>query len=168
MGAPPRTRSFAAAAANARRMETEWGNLRVVGIKTLVELKKTQRLEDYPIISKLVLAWFEQRESSYRVGEFHWAIANIFTVAELVIFFNEHPAAVESLKSELTPPFNEFARKSRAGEEISDRIVAAVSIEMQGRIADLQQADRRHWRRIIAELKQLRADGKLMPEDGVV
>ena len=31
-------------------------------------------------------------------------------------------------------------------------------------IAGLQQADRRYWRQIIDELKQLRAAGKLMPE----
>jgi len=32
----------------------------------------------------------------------------------------------------------------------------------------LQQADRRYWRDIIAELKELRATGKLMPEDSPV
>ena len=31
-------------------------------------------------------------------------------------------------------------------------------------LAELQQADRRYWRNIIAELKRLRAAGELMPE----
>jgi hypothetical protein len=35
---------------------------------------------------------------------------------------------------------------------------------MQRRMAELQQADRRYWRDIIAELKRLRAAGDLMPE----
>lgn len=37
-------------------METEWGTIPTIGIELLIELKKTQRLEDYPIISKLAVA----------------------------------------------------------------------------------------------------------------
>jgi hypothetical protein len=62
MGNPPRAGSFSAANETAPWMQTEWGAIRTVGIKALVELKKTQRLEDYPIISKLALAWFDQPE----------------------------------------------------------------------------------------------------------
>jgi hypothetical protein len=39
---------------------------------------------------------------------------------------------------------------------------------MQLRIAELQQADRRYWREIIADLKKLRAGGELMPEGDAV
>jgi hypothetical protein len=39
---------------------------------------------------------------------------------------------------------------------------------MQQRIAGLQQADRRYWQEIIAELKQLRCTGTLMPEGSAV
>jgi len=39
---------------------------------------------------------------------------------------------------------------------------------MQQRIADLQLADRRYWREIIAKLKRLRATGKLAPEGSEV
>jgi hypothetical protein len=62
MGKPPRVDSFAKAVETARWMETEWGEIHTIGIKPLVELKKTQRLEDYPIISRLALAWFDQPE----------------------------------------------------------------------------------------------------------
>jgi len=40
--------------------------------------------------------------------------------------------------------------------------------QLQRRIGDLQQADRRYWRSIISELKELRAAGKLMPEGQAV
>ncbi|HZF01130.1 MAG TPA: hypothetical protein VE344_04470 [Methylomirabilota bacterium] len=83
MGNPPRTGSFADSLATARWMETEWGKLHIVGIKSLVELKKTQRLEDYPIISKLALAWFDQPECKKTADDFLWALQNIFTLAEL-------------------------------------------------------------------------------------
>src|SRR5262249_42769878 len=62
MGNPPRAGSFRASLETARRIQTEWGRICTMGIKPLVELKKTQRLEDYPIISKLALAWFDQPE----------------------------------------------------------------------------------------------------------
>ena len=48
LGKPPRVGSFAAAATAARWMETEWGRLHIIDLRDLVELKKTQRLEDYP------------------------------------------------------------------------------------------------------------------------
>ncbi|HZI32849.1 MAG TPA: hypothetical protein VFF11_10945, partial [Candidatus Binatia bacterium] len=46
MGRPPRAGTFAEALATSRWMGTEWGVIRTIGIKSLVELKKTQRLED--------------------------------------------------------------------------------------------------------------------------
>jgi len=39
---------------------------------------------------------------------------------------------------------------------------------MQRRMAALQEADRRFWRDIIADLKRMRAAGELMPEGSVV
>ncbi len=39
---------------------------------------------------------------------------------------------------------------------------------VQQRIAGLQQADRRYWQEIIAEQKQLRGTGMLMPEGSAV
>src|ERR1017187_7581483 len=102
MGNPPRAGAFAGAAATARRMETEWGAIRTIGLQPLVELKKTQRLEDYPIISKLAVAWFDQPECAATESDFSWALQNIFTLPELAIFFTEHPAASASAGTKLS------------------------------------------------------------------
>ena len=91
-------------------METEWGAIRTIGIKPLVELKKTQRLEDYPIISKLALAWFDQPECAKTAADFLWALQNIFTLPELTVFFTEQPAAVDVASGPCNREAGEFGR----------------------------------------------------------
>ena len=44
----------------------------------------------------------------------------------------------------------------------------AITLRSQESIAHLQEADRRYWRKIIAELKQLRSDGILLQEGSEV
>jgi hypothetical protein len=164
MGVPPRVGSFASALSTARSMDTEWGRLPTIGLRALVELKKTQRLEDYPIISKLALAWFDQPECAQTTADLRWAVENIFTLPELRILVEEHPALLEALPPHSAPGFKEFAEQIVAGKDDSEASAASINADMQQRMAELQQADRRYWRDIIAELKRLRAAGELMPE----
>lgn len=165
MGQPPRAGSFSSAAVTARKMETEWGVIPTIGIQPLVELKKTQRLEDYPIISKLALAWFDQPECTRTQADYLWALRNIFTLPELALFFTEHPAAVADAAAELNPDVGEFGRQAQAGGEVPENIERRVGEYFQTRIAELLSADRLHWRDIIARLKTLRAMGTLMSEN---
>lgn len=163
MGNPPRAGSFADSLATARWMETEWGKIRTIGIKPLVELKKTQRLEDYPIISKLALAWFDQPECAKGVEDLSWALQNIFTLPELTIFFTEHPAAVDVATAGFSREVGEFGRQLLVGDVV-EPVERRVADLFQSRISELQLADRRYWREIIGNLKALRATAKLMPE----
>ncbi|MBI5774306.1 MAG: hypothetical protein HZA89_11255 [Verrucomicrobia bacterium] len=164
MGNPPRAGSFAGSSATARRMETEWGTIRTIGIKPLVELKKTQRLEDYPIISKLALAWFDQPECANPAADFLWALQNIFTLPELAVFFTEHPAAVGVATGQFHREAGEFGRQWLAGGEVAEAVEQRVGELFQSRISGLQRADRQYWRDIIRQLKALRGAGRLMPE----
>jgi len=147
-------------------METQWGNVHTIGLKDLVEVKKTQRLEDYPIISNLALAWFDQPECPGTPADFHWAAENIFTLTALRTFFEEHGTAKTS--NEIVPEMRGFAECIAGDQPVPEEIEGKLTVWMQQRIAALQQADRAYWREIIAELKQLRADGKLMKEDSEV
>lgn len=167
MGNPPRAGAFADAAATARWMDSEWGAIHTIGIKPLVELKKTQRLEDYPVIGRLALAWLEQPECSRSEADLLWALQNIFTLPELMACFSEHPAAVpvaEKFHREL----GKFGRQWLAGNDGDELVERRVGEFCQHRISELQLADRRHWRNIIRELKTLRAAGRLMPEGALV
>ncbi len=168
MGKPPRAGSFASASATARPMETEWGTIPTIGLQPLVELKKTQRLEDYPIISKLALAWFDQPECATSAADFLWALQNIFTLPELAIFFTEHPAAVNVATDAFDRDVGEFGRQTRAGNEASECIEHRIGELHKSRIAALQLADRHYWREIIRQLKALRTAGGLMREGEVV
>ncbi|MEK7678464.1 MAG: hypothetical protein AAB676_21770 [Verrucomicrobiota bacterium] len=168
MGHPPRAGSFAGSLATARRMETEWGAIRTIGIKPLVELKKTQRLEDYPIISKLALAWFDQPECARKPADFLWALQNIYTLPELAVFFTEHPAAVGVATGQFNHEVGEFGRLLLADGEVPEPVERRVGEMFQSRISALQLADRQYWRHIIRRLKELRGAGKLMPEGGNV
>src|ERR1039458_3364008 len=164
MGNPPRAGAFASAAATARRMETEWGAIRTIGIQPLVELKKTQRLEDYPIISKLALAWFDQPECAQADADLLWAVKNIFTLPELAVFFTEHPAAVGVAAQQFNREVGEFGRQWLAGGEAAELVERRVGELFQARIAELQLADRQYWRGIIRRLKELRGTGQLLAE----
>jgi len=167
MGNPPRAGTFMAAKAKARWMQTEWGNVHTIGVKSLVELKKTQRLEDYPIISRLALAWFEQPDCTNTGEDFLWALENIFTLPELTIYFSEHPEAVASA-SHFNQKVAEFGRQWLAAQDVPESVEQPVRGFFQERIATLQMADRHYWRDIIGELKSLRAEGRLTPEGGAV
>src|SRR5688572_23713533 len=77
MGRPPRVGSFESAAAGARIFDTDFGRVRTIGIRDLVELKKTQRPEDYPIIGRLALAFLAERDPVEPAG-LRWALDNCF------------------------------------------------------------------------------------------
>lgn len=163
MGNPPRAGSFAGAKAKACWMPTEWGEICTIGIKELVELKKTQRLEDYPIISKLVLAWFEQPEGAKTADDFIWALKNIFTLPELMFFFTEHPGAI-TVAGKFDSKVADLGGQLQATGDAPESLEQLVRELFQKRIAELQMADRHYWRDIIAELKVFRAAGQLMSE----
>ncbi len=168
MGQPPRVGSFEAAQALANWMDTEWGRLLTLGVKDLVELKKTQRLEDYPIISRLAILWFAQPGNSYSPADFAWAAANIFTLTDLRRFFLEHPLAVGALPALAPAALHDFAQQVSAGSDPPEHVETEVTAWMQASMQRLQQADRAYWRPIITELRQLRAAGRLIQEGTAV
>jgi len=168
MGKPPRVGPFTESLETSKWMETEWGTIRTVGIKPLVELKKTQRLEDYPIIGRLAAAWFDQEEAAKTEAEYLWASQNIFTLPEWSVFFSENPDSVDVISEKFGPEVGDFGRQLLSLGEVSERIESRVSEMMQSRISLLQQSDRRYWRGVIRELKELRQAGKLMREGGKV
>jgi len=164
MGTPPRVRGFQDTQQSARWMDTGWGRLPVVGLRDLVELKKTQRLEDYAIISRLALLWFAQPECRQQPEDFLWAWENVFTLSELKSFIEQRPAALGHVPSHFPSTVREFAQQAAADVEMPDRLEEPASRWLQSRMARLQKADRGYWRSIIAELKRFRSQGLLVPE----
>jgi hypothetical protein len=168
MGVPPRVGSFDAARSASRTFETLWGTLHTIGIKDLVELKKTQRPRDYPIIGRLALTWLEERASRCSSEDLEWVLSHMFSVPELVRLFIEHPALSVSLPSS-TPRLvvqaaDQLARHGQLDQSLED----ALEELMDQRVAPLRRADRHFWRPVIESLRQLRARGELEAEGALV
>jgi len=171
MGRPPRVGDFPAAATQSVVMDSEWGGLRTIGIKDLIELKKTQRLQDYPVISKLVLRYLAERVLSL-VGDslktdLLWGLANLFTLDAVEELFAFHATAAEIEGDETVAPLIRFGAALRQGEQ-DTQLEEQATQSMSARMAELQQQDRLYWRDIIQQLRQMRANGELVPEGTLV
>lgn len=191
MGVPPRVGTFDSASARASRMETDWGTLAVIGIPDLIELKKTQRLEDYPVIGRLTLEFVRKPEVWSRQFDQWFARSGLDAGAhdnvrlrgrQLLDWALEHVFTLESFSELLAEPglawsaydgrFAEEARSWRAELSspagLSERTGREVTERMQRRVAELQAQDREYWKPVIRELKHLREKGRLVPVDSPV
>jgi hypothetical protein len=166
MGYPPRTESFAASQERLSLMETEWGLIPTIGIRDLIELKKTQRLEDYPVIGRLTVTVALQGLGT--AEQVKWAITNIFTLPELRHFFEELPGALDLWATGTEAEIRDFGIQVVHAREVSESIEAAVQRSLQYRINECQDVDRRYWRPIIAELRAFRRRNQLMAEGETV
>lgn len=166
MACPPRAGTFVAARKNARTFSTQWGALPTVGIRELVELKKTQRLRDYPVISRLALAWLEERQPRDEAAV-TWALENIFTLTELRSFLLR-PEVSSSKALGRHELVRRAAEQLSASSQLEESLEDALEDWFDGRIALLRRADRRFWRPVIDELRKLRAAGRLMVEGSPV
>jgi hypothetical protein len=134
-----------------------------VGIKELVELKKTQRIDDYPVISRLVLAHLALVAPSDLERDLPWAIDNTFSLPELYTLLREHFAPIAAM-SGLPEPLMRLLQTFEQGQ-ISSELEDEIDALLEARAAALRAADRRYWKGIIDELRALRQGGKLMAEN---
>jgi hypothetical protein len=159
MGCPPRVRGFVAAFSRARKFQTDWGTLPVSAPEDLVLLKRTNRPSDYEAVSNLVR--FRVLEDRENATVLRWALSNTFEVADLVEYalwaqdrLRKWPPrrAVQALLP-LAPSSRSFDRRIQ-------RAARLLALEM----GEVQEQGRRYWRPIVAELKRLQADRRLIPE----
>jgi hypothetical protein len=168
MGMPPRVPDFQTAARSAAWMESDWGRLHTIGIKDLVELKKTQRMEDYPVISKLALEYLNQPGCLDRENSLSWAASNLFTLSSLTELFQNYRQALGALGPEFPVALKSFGEQALAGKQPEPGLEKAVNLWMQERAIECQSRDRQYWRSIIQELRNLRASDQLQQEGSPV
>ena len=161
MGVPPRVFSFPLAMKRSRRMTTPWGRIPVVSIPDLVELKKTQRLEDYPVISRLVLAHCRNPATGLNVTTIAWAFANMFDFSGLTALTKRYQAIIMSSASPSMTALKRIVR-SLSGGALPQRAQDTLEADIMRRIQSFRRADQVYWKPIIASLKRLRRQGKLM------
>ncbi|MCI0587325.1 MAG: hypothetical protein L0323_10845 [Planctomycetes bacterium] len=136
MACPPRVRSFEEARRRARPSRTPWGEVPVVAIEDLVALKRTRRLADYDVISRLVQIRLAEEERPTR-RLLRWAARHAFRVEDRLPLLR------------------------RLGGRSSD---GACRRAISREIAWHQARDSAHWRTRLLEIRRLRRDGRLLPQ----
>lgn len=164
MGVPPRVPEFETAWKRSARIKTPWGILPVVSIPDLIELKKTQRLEDYPVISRLVLKYCDNPNIRLDRRQAHLAINHLFSLSSLREFCQRHPKIIRCLDSKDMAAFRTWAFLIQHQKEPDAGLEQRIERQIFRRITVCQQNDRLYWRKIITELKQLRMQGLLLRE----
>jgi hypothetical protein len=168
MGQPPRVGSFSDSLARAQRFDTDDGPIPTVGIKDLVEIKKTQRPADYPIIGRLALAHLAQPSTSSDNAELAWALDNVFGFSELRALVAERPADFAALARALDQPLAAGVAALAQGQDLPPALEDELDVWLDARSAPLRAADRRYWRPIIDELREMKRQSQLMTEGNPV
>jgi hypothetical protein len=166
VGRAPRVDDFDSALARAREFDTDWGRIPTLGIRDLVDVKKTQRVEDYPIISRLVLRLLE--DAAPDAGALAWALENVMSLDGVRELFLRHSASLDRARLPLPAPLARHRDELLAGTELSESAEDELDDWLAERITKLRRADRRYWRPIIDDLRELRRAGQLMPEGSMV
>lgn len=162
MGRPPRVGGFQTAWKRSVRMPTPWGELPVVSIPDLVELKKTNRPADYDVITRLSMIRLGQVEAP-RPALLRWALGHVFRVEDLLEVLLRFGNQVGPI-----PPGMSWIRDWKArlirGDRPTPTQIDAVARKLGAKAQRLQALGRRYWLPLIDELRRLRSEGRLLPE----
>lgn len=162
LGIAPRAGNFEKCYRNVIYHKTDWGRIPVIGIRDLVEIKKTRRLQDYPIISNLVRIEYEKLSiKKIKSGDWRWILTNSFNVEDILYYLNNHYLARHIAKS-IKRPCMPYCLKSIAGPKRGKRPIDSASMEIALEIETLRQLDRKYWEPVINELKRLKERNQLL------
>lgn len=155
MGVVPRAEDFRACFKRVNYLKTDWGRIPVAGIRDLVEIKKTRRLLDYPIISNLVKIEYNilsRRRISH--SDWKWILANSFEVEDILFFLEKHTEARHVAK-ELKRRCINFCLRAINEPKTTKFYLQSAAREIALEIEDLRQKDRIYWEPIIKDLKDM-------------
>lgn len=161
MGVVPRAGSFSKARESAVLHKTPWGTIPVVGIRALVELKKTRRLQDYETISNLARIECGRLADSARAGDWKWILSNSFDIDDILYCLGNNRKAVEVCKNQRRKCLR-YCLKIIKFPGREKKYFSSASKALALEIEELRQKDRDYWRGIIRELKDLNKEGGLM------
>jgi len=154
MGVLPRVGAFGECFGRARYFDTDWGRIPVIHPHDLVEIKKTRRLADYAVISALVRLTCQETLSR---EEWSWGLHQTFEAGDMIDLWRRGlPQWRETLISKRS------SLKILMTKKISAAVERELSAELMVEIEALRERDRKYWRPIIAELKQMQQRGKLL------
>lgn len=156
MGMPPRVPSFPTVYRRCNRVFCDWGKLPLVSIPDLVELKKTRRLADYEVISKLVR--IRLHNNSPTDSELRWALNNVFRIEDAEWIFRKW---AHSTKIAATSRRTWLRAYVEAGPRLHFETIQSLLAQ---EIAAHQHRDILYWSPIIEELRTLRKHKALVKQ----
>ena len=160
---PPRVHGFAAARKRARIEDTDWGRLPVVAEEDLVLLKRTNRPQDYAVISRLAMLRVGQTDKPRR-SLVAWASANTFRfedLADLVNRFGDQLRTTDGVAPRATRRLLALRNKRRAPSASDITFAERELLRAMGRFIE---AGRAYWIPRLHDLRRLRTAGRLWPE----
>jgi len=160
---PPRVGGFRLARKRARLMDTDWGCLPVVAEEDLVLLKRTNRPQDYAIISRLAMLRIADVDKLPR-PLLRWASANAFRVEDLVDLVNRFGDRLRATDFAAPRATRRLLALRTRGIEPSPADIAFTERELLGAMSRYIEAGRAYWIPRIQDLRQLRNSGRLWPE----
>jgi hypothetical protein len=167
MARPPRVRGFGAAKKRARIEDTDWGRLPVVAEEDLVLLKRTNRPQDYAIISRLVMLRVARVEKPSR-SLLRWASANAFRLEDLADLVNHYGDRLRTGDGAAPKATRRLLALRRKSVQPSRADMAFVEGELLRAMARYIEAGRAYWIPRIQDLRRLRTEGRLWPEGAPV
>jgi len=163
LGILPRVGSFQKVCKNIKFFKTDWGIIPVMGLRDLVEIKKTRRLEDYPIISNLVKNQYDEYKQKNRIknGDWEWILKNSYEAEDIFFYIRRHKKA-QRICEILPRRCLRYCLEAIRDHSKFKKAFFLLSKEISLEIEELRDRDRKYWSKIIAELKDLNSRGKLL------
>jgi len=162
MGVVPRIGDFKCSFKDVKYQKTDWGKLPVMGIRDLVEIKKTRRLDDYTVISNLVRIEYESLSSRrINTNDWKWILTNSFEIEDLLYYLNSHNSA-KSISAALSRACLSFCIKTIVNQKEKEKYIELASKEIALEIEDLRMQDRKYWEPVIDELKKMKEKNQLL------
>jgi len=149
-------------------MKTPLGTMPVVAIVDLVELKKTRRLGDYEVISRLALARLSAAGRSPGKAVLTWALRHAFRIEDAVQILETWPSARGLLESVGCAWLRQLESIWTPGTPLDAEDHARVQLALNAEIGEHQRRDLLYWSGIIDELREMRRAGTLLPEGSAV
>ncbi len=151
----------------ARIEETDWGNLPVVAEEDLVLLKRTNRPQDYAIISRLAMLRLARVEKPSR-SLVKWVAANAFRAEDLAELVNRFGGLLRDDDGAAPKATKKLLALQRKGIPIEESSIAVAERELFRSIEGLMEAGRNYWIPRIHDLRKLRNSGRLWPDGASV
>jgi len=154
MGVVPRAGGFGRAFGCKEIYRTAWGVLPVIGLRELVELKKTRRLADYPVISGLARTEHERlSRKTITAGDWRWILSNSFEAEDIIQYLKNGRA--RKIAGQLKRPCLAFCLEAVKTSVSGGEHMPGAAREIAFEIETLRQQDRLYWQPVLDDLRHL-------------